>query len=212
MIYIEKIEVTGFAQNCRILGEPGTKKAVVVDPGGDIEKIVSALEKRTWNLEQIWLTHSHVDHCGGVQDLKDRTGAILYGHKGEAEMRSHVREICSYYGIEPGTMKNCPEPDKYIDGGDILQIGPYEFKALFTPGHSPGHLSFYNADNKIVLAGDVLFAGSIGRTDLPGGDHKTLLDSVRTQLFTLPGDTKVLSGHGEDTTIKIEQETNPFFS
>lgn len=210
MITVELVPVTDFAQNCRIIADTTTGNAVVIDPGGDIPKILSVLDKKGWICTQIWLTHSHLDHCGGVRALKAQTNAHLYGHKGEAEMRAHVEDICRYYGVPVGTMTNCPEPDTYIKGGELLTFAGEEFKVLFTPGHSPGHLSFYNQTGKFVISGDALFAGSIGRTDLPGGDHGTLLTSIREQLLTLPDETRVLSGHGDDTTIGQERRTNPF--
>lgn len=211
MIQIELLLVTDFAQNCRILGDPKSGDAVVVDPGGDVDLILSTLNKKGWKCKEIWLTHCHIDHCGGVKDLKDATMARVVGHRAEVEMRAHAEDICRYYGIPLGKMRNCPEPDQYIEGGETLNFCGYEFKTLFTPGHSPGHIAFYNASQGFVLSGDALFAGSIGRTDLPGGDTDTLLNSVRTKLFTLPDETKVLSGHGEDTTIGVEKSTNPFF-
>lgn len=211
MIKITNVLVTDFAQNCRIIGDVESKSAAVVDPGGDVPKILKALKDGGWECQQIWLTHSHLDHCGGVKELKDLTGAILYAHPIEKEMRAHVTDICAMYGLPVGMMQNCPEPDHYIEGGSELKIGDNFFTALFTPGHSPGHLSLYNASAKVVLGGDALFAGSIGRTDLPGGDHPTLIDAIRRELFTLPEDTVVLSGHGPDTTIGEEKRTNPFF-
>lgn len=212
MLKIELLTITEFAQNCRIVADEKSGDAIVVDPGGDVPIIIAALKKFGWRCKEIWLTHCHIDHCGGVKDLKDATGAKVLGHRAEAEMRAHAEDICRYYGIPLGSMKNCPEPDQYIEGGETLLFAGHEFKTLFTPGHSPGHIAFYNEPNKFVLSGDALFAGSIGRTDLPGGDTETLLSSVRGQLFTLPDDTRVLSGHGDDTTIGIEKKTNPFFT
>ena len=116
------------------------------------------------------------------------------------------------YGIPPGEMQSCPEPDVPIIGGEALSIAGYNFEVLFTPGHSPGHLCFYNSASHTLIAGDTLFAGSIGRTDLPGGDHVTLLRSIRQQLLVLPDDTRVLSGHGPDTTIGRERNSNPFLN
>ncbi len=211
MLRIETIVVSDFAQNCRIVWDSEDSKALVIDPGGDVELILEKLSDLKLTCDQIWLTHSHVDHCGGVKSLKDLTGnPALYGHKDEMEYRAKVREICSMYGVPAGEMQNCPEPEHYVKGGELLKFGQHEFKALFTPGHSPGHLSFYNQANKIVLAGDALFAGSIGRTDFPGCSHETLISSIREKLLTLPDDTRVLSGHGGETTIGVEKKTNPF--
>jgi len=204
------LEVTPFSQNCRLLFCPKSLEAVVVDPGGDAELILAELSKRNLNCSQIWLTHSHLDHCGGVADLIAATKAKLIGHEIEKEMRAHVVDICSMYGLPPNLMKNCPEPDQYIKGGEVLRFSEYEFETLFTPGHSPGHLCFFHRPSSTLLAGDTLFNASIGRTDLPGGDHKTLLKSIKNVLFALPKETKVLPGHGPDTTISKEMVSNPF--
>jgi len=211
MLYIETLTITDFAQNCRILADPSSQTALVIDPGGSVEEILTVLNDKKLKCLEIWLTHSHLDHCGGVMKLQEATGAKLIAHPAEKEMRSHVKEICQAYGIPVGTMNNCPEPETYIHGGEVLSFGPYDFKVLFTPGHSPGHVSFFCPQQKFVISGDALFAGSIGRTDFPGGHHQTLLDSIRQQLFSLPDETRVLSGHGPDTTIGKEKRTNPFF-
>jgi hydroxyacylglutathione hydrolase len=210
MLRIITVEVTPFAQNARILICPATGKSAVVDPGGDVERIVDVLKEQGLSCEQIWLTHSHLDHCGGVADLIAFSGAKLVGHPNEKSMRENVVNICRMYGVPPSTMKNCPEPDVYITGGEDLTLGNEMLNVLFTPGHSPGHVSFYHAPTSTLIAGDTLFAGSIGRTDLPGADHATLISSIKNVLFALPGDTNVLPGHGPDTQIDIERKSNPF--
>ncbi len=210
MLKIITVEVTPFAQNARVLVCSRTGKAAVVDPGGDVERIVGALKEEGANCDQIWLTHSHLDHCGGVADLIALTGARLVGHPDEKYMRENVVNICQMYGVPADIMKNCPEPHEYIRGGEELKVGEETLKVLFTPGHSPGHVSLYHEPTSSLIAGDTLFAGSIGRTDLPGGDHATLISSIRNVLFALPGDTKVLPGHGPDTQIDIERKSNPF--
>lgn len=211
MFTIETIEVTPFQQNARLLYCPETKEAVVIDPGGDADLIAKRIEERGLSLQEIWLTHSHLDHCGGVADLKEVYDVPLLGHRIEEEMRKRVLDICSMYGLPKGTMKNCPEPERYIDEGDELSVGSYPFTILFTPGHSPGHLCFYHAPSHTLIAGDTLFSGSIGRTDLPGGDHPTLIKSIQEKIFTLPDETQVLPGHGPATTVAMEKQYNPFF-
>lgn len=211
MFKIISAVVTAFYQNCRLLVIPETKQAVVVDPGGEVEILLGVILENALKVDAIWLTHSHLDHVGGVKPLKEWSNAPIYGHKEEAFLRQGVEAQLKLYGLPRGTMENCPEPDHYIKGGDTIKFGPYDFQVLDTPGHSPGHLSFYCAQLKIVLAGDTLFAGSIGRTDLPGGNHEQLMKSIRDKLFTLPRDTEVLSGHGPNTTIGQELDTNPFF-
>lgn len=193
-----------------MLIDPETKGAVVVDPGGDAPEILEALSGHGATIEAIWLTHSHLDHCGGVADLLAKDEVPLFGHPIEAEMRSRVEQIAMMYGLPPGQMKNCPEPDNELVGGETLSFGGRSFQVRFTPGHSPGHVVFYCAEEGVLLAGDTLFAGSIGRTDLPGGNHEQLLDSISQQIYSLPDETRVLSGHGPDTTVGVERRTNPF--
>ena len=141
--------------------------------------------------------------------MKAATGAKVYGHPVEAMMRSRVEDIAKMYGILEG-MENCPEPDVFIGGGETLKFGRFSFDVLFVPGHSPGHVCFYEKAERVLLAGDTLFAGSIGRTDLPGGDSDTLLKNIREKLLCLPDETIVMPGHGPNTTILDEKETNPF--
>ncbi len=210
MLKIRKVEVTPFAQNCRVLACTRTKNAAVVDPGGDTHLITAVLAQEHLELEQIWLTHSHLDHCGGVADLKNKSGAAVYAHPLEKELRANVVAICKAYGIPPGSMQNCPEPDFPLNGGEQVTIGDEVFEVLFTPGHSPGHICFYHRESANLIAGDTLFAGSIGRTDLPGGDFSTLISSIKDVIFALPLETAVLPGHGPDTTVAHEKNTNPF--
>jgi len=210
MLEIVHFPVTAFPQNCRLLIDSERNLAVVVDPGGEAERILAELKRRNLECTEIWLTHSHLDHCGGVSDLKEATGAKLTGHPEEQSMRQRVEEICQMYGIPPGDMKNCPEPEQYITGGELLDFGGHSFEARFTPGHAPGHISFYCKELATIISGDTLFAGSIGRTDLPGGDYDTLIRSITEQILSLPDETAVLSGHGPDTTVGVERKTNPF--
>lgn len=210
MLEILTCVVTPFMQNSRILFEPGSGTAVVVDPGGDVDQILHELAKRQLRCDEIWLTHSHLDHCGGVRRLKEVTGARVLGHPGEAEFRSRVVDIAAMYGLPGSDLQNCPEPDTMLTGGETLTIGEATFEVLFTPGHSPGHLCFYNRSNRVLVAGDTLFQGSIGRTDLPGGDFDVLMASIRGVLLKLPLDTRVLPGHGPETAIGLEARSNPF--
>jgi len=212
MLEIITFPVTSFPQNCRFLIDSESKEAVVIDPGGEAHRIISELENRSAKCVEIWLTHSHLDHCGGVRDLKEATGAKLTGHPEERSFRARVEEICEMYGIPPGEMKNCPEPEQYITGGEVLSFANHSFEARFTPGHAPGHISFYCQERGVLIAGDTLFAGSIGRTDLPGGDYETLITSIREQILTLPDETVVLPGHGPDTTVGFERKNNPFLN
>lgn len=210
MLNYQIIQVTPFFQNCLILFNQDSKNAVVVDPGGEVEKITGFLNSKDLNCHEIWLTHSHLDHCGGVADLKKQTKAKVLGHKLESFFRTSVEQAKLMYGISDSDMKNSPEPDQYIDQGEKLMLDENSFEIYFTPGHSPGHLCFFHAESKILVAGDTLFYDSIGRTDLPYGNHNDLIDSIKNKLFKLPDDTIVLPGHGEITTIGREKRFNPF--
>lgn len=210
MLTVTTIPVTVFDQNARVLACSDTRDAVIVDPGGDPTKIIDAIERRQLRCTAIWLTHSHLDHCAGVAELLKVYKVPLIGHKDEAPMRAHVASIAAMYGLPADEWPNCPEPTQYIVGGETLAIGNVKAKVLFTPGHSPGHVSFYFEHDGVLVSGDALFAGSIGRTDLPGGNHEQLLASIKRELLNLPDSTQVLSGHGPDTTIGAERVGNPF--
>lgn len=210
MLTVTTIPVTVFDQNARVLACSDTRDAVIVDPGGDSKKIIDVIVRKQLRCTAIWLTHSHLDHCAGVSELLEVYKVPLLGHKEEAPMRAHVSSVAAMYGLPGDEWPNCPEPTQYIRGGEVLQIGNVKAKVLFTPGHSPGHVSFYFEDDGVVVSGDALFSGSIGRTDLPGGNHEQLLASIRKELLTLPDKTQVLSGHGPDTTIGAERVSNPF--
>lgn len=212
MIVIDTIEVTAFIQNCRIISVTGCPFALVIDPGGSIDLIATHLKKKGLSLKEVWLTHAHLDHCGGVAQLYKTLGRVpLLAHPGEKLLRENIEGIAKLYGITDEILENCPEPTKEIVGGETLEFVGQKFEVLFTPGHSPGHLCFYNRQEGVLIAGDTLFAGSIGRTDLPGGDYSLLISSIREKIFTLPPETRVLPGHGPDTTVGEEMRTNPFF-
>lgn len=207
---IHTLVVTPFQQNARIVHPVGSCEAVIVDPGGEADLILRELEKFGLSLSAVWLTHSHLDHCGGVAAILERYPVPLFGHRVEAEMRAHVVDICEMYGLPPGDMQNCPEPDQYLEEGQRISVGTEQFEVFFTPGHSPGHVVLYHAGDGVLLAGDTVFAGSIGRTDLPGGDHETLLESIRAKVLSLPDETRILCGHGPETTVGRERKSNPW--
>jgi hydroxyacylglutathione hydrolase len=217
---IETITVTPFEQNSRLIIDTNNSVGAVLDPGGEVSRIINCIEKRRINIKSILLTHSHLDHIGGVVDLieylekKQGQKPDLYGHIIETEMRSHAPDIAKAYGLSPNDYKACPEPDVYIEDGDLVEIGSIKLNVFFTPGHSPGHVVYYSekgeSSEPVLFAGDTLFAGSIGRTDLPGGDYETLRRSIYDKIFTLPDNTLVLPGHGTDTEVGREKHSNPF--
>jgi glyoxylase-like metal-dependent hydrolase (beta-lactamase superfamily II) len=202
------IPVSAYEQNCRVLIAGG--KAIVVDPGAEAKKILGAIAGAGAVMHEIWLTHSHLDHCGAVAELLEHAAVPLLAHPGEKMFRERIRDISIAYGLGYEDMRNCPEPTQELLGGERLDFEGYGFEVRFTPGHSPGHLVFYCAQEGVLLAGDTLFSGSIGRTDLPGGNANQLLDSIRREIYTLPDETHVLSGHGPDTTVGEEKMNNPF--
>ena len=203
---IKHLAVGPLQANCFIIGCKNTKKAAVVDPGGEGDKILTALNDSQLNLEYILNTHGHFDHVGGNASLKNATGAKILIHKEDEPMLSMVSASASSWGM---MAEDSPPPDKTIDEGDEITFGDVTLKVIHTQGHSRGGVSFYTEG--FVFVGDTLFAGSIGRTDLPGGNYQDLIDSVKTKLFTLDDNVQVLPGHMQDTTIGVERSTNPFF-
>jgi glyoxylase-like metal-dependent hydrolase (beta-lactamase superfamily II) len=203
------LEVGPLQVNCYILGCEKTKEAVVIDAGGDVDKILNVLNKNNLNLKYILCTHSHFDHISGNKELKDATNAKIIIHSAEADSITNISSSAMLFGIN---IHNSPPADILIKHGDIIKVGEeILLETLHTPGHSAGSCSFILQGLPVVFVGDTLFAGSIGRTDLPGGDYNTLINSVRTKLFILPDETKALPGHGPETTIGHEKKYNPFF-
>lgn len=203
------IPVTELEQNCRVIAN-AAGECVVIDPGGDVEKILGFVKSNNLKLKGIYLTHSHFDHCGGVAALLRAEPKLpLYGHPQEKGFRARVKEIAHMYGLSDA-FENSPEPTQYLNGGETIQIVGAVVKVLFVPGHAPGHLCFYFPEEKTLVAGDTVFAGSIGRTDLPYGDHDLLLTSIKEKIFPLPDATIIMPGHGPDTTLAEEKRSNPY--
>ncbi len=192
--------------NCYILGCERTKEAAVIDPGGDADKILIALANDQLRCLYIINTHGHFDHSADNKRLKEVTGGQLLIHQADVPMILHQSRSGGMWGIH---VDNSPPPDRYLGEGDIITFGDVSLKVFHTPGHSPGGISL--ATDKIVFVGDTLFAGSIGRTDFPGGDYEGLLRNVRNKIFTLGDDVVVYPGHGPKTTVGRERKTNPFF-
>jgi len=191
--------------NCYILGCEKTKKAVVIDPGGNVQQILAILARHQLDLEMIINTHGHFDHIGGNKELKEKTGASLLVHRLDRSLLIQARETAAIFGLSASPS---PEPTRELVGREQLNVGDLSLRVLHTPGHSRGGICLYTEGH--LFSGDTLFAGSIGRTDLPEGDYSQLIASIREQLLPLPEDTRVYPGHGPSTTIGDEKQHNPF--
>jgi len=202
------VPVTPFQQNCTLLWCEVTKRAVVIDPGGDLPKVERAITRAGISVDKIWLTHGHVDHVAGATDLKTNLKVSIEGpHKDDLFLLQHVAETGRSYGMWNASNVT---PDRWLEEGDQVQIGELTFDVLHCPGHSPGSIVYFNPVQRLAIVGDVLFAGSIGRTDLPGGDYQQLIESIRDKLLPLGDDVAIISGHGPTSTIGHERATNPF--
>jgi glyoxylase-like metal-dependent hydrolase (beta-lactamase superfamily II) len=204
------LPVTPMQQNCSILECEQTRRAAVVDPGGDVERITEALEESALELERILVTHAHADHAGAVSALQSRFGVPVEGpHKAD---RNWVRTL-SVQGKMMGVQGSAAfRPDRWLSEGDRVHFGQVELEVLHCPGHTPGHIAFFDRGSRVLIAGDLLFQGSIGRSDFPGGDHQTLLRSIADKLLPLGDDVVVVPGHGPATTIGHERKSNPFLA
>ncbi len=193
--------------NCSILGDPVTKRAIVVDPGGAHERILHEVRQLGLTVTHIVHTHAHFDHFLASGEMKKATGAILCLHQDDMELWKMLEMQCRTFGVSSVSV---PLPDHWLADEERLRIGEFEAIALHTPGHTPGSMSFHVPTEQLVLAGDTLFRGSIGRTDLWGGDFDAIEHSVRERLYTLQESTVVVTGHGPETAIGLEKETNQF--
>jgi hydroxyacylglutathione hydrolase len=205
---IHKILPVGPLQcNCSVIGDEQTREAMVIDPGDQIEDILGILSQEKLTLKQIVITHAHIDHVGGAMKLKVATGAPILMNQSDYTLLKMLDMQAAWVGMKaPGAV----QVDEAVDEGRVLRIGDISSSILHTPGHTEGSICLYFPQEKKLIAGDTLFAGSIGRTDLPGGSFDKIMRSLHNRVLTLPDDTQVTPGHGPQTTIGDERETNPF--
>lgn len=204
----ESIPVGPLSVNCFVVACEQSREGIIVDPGGDVESIATLVEKHGLTIHTIINTHGHFDHVGGNQQALKLFGSRLLIHQADAPMLSRSAEVARKYGL-PG--ENSPEADAYLVDGMEVFFGICRLKVLYTPGHTLGGCCLYFEEEQKIITGDTLFADSIGRTDLPGGSHEQLLNSIRTKLFTLPDNVIAYPGHGPQTTIGHEKRNNPYF-
>ncbi|MHC1741688.1 MAG: MBL fold metallo-hydrolase [Syntrophobacteraceae bacterium] len=209
----EQLVVGMLQTNCYILGDRANGVAVVIDPGGDKARIANRLQQLELELVAILNTHGHFDHVMDAWPLKEMAGGEIYlPAKDEYLLNDRMVGLAAVLGPAGGSgSKTNPVVDHSMKEGDVLTFGAIRLEVLDTPGHTPGHVSLYSPETESIFVGDTLFAGSIGRTDFPGGSFEQLIRSVRNKIFTLPGNTKVFPGHGPETTVEHEKRTNPFF-
>jgi len=200
--------VTALQQNCTIVWCVKTRKAAVIDPGGEVPRLLKGIADQGLTVEKIWITHGHMDHAGGTAELKAATGAPIEGpHPADQFWIDGIEEAGARYGV-PGA--KVFTPDRWLYDGDVVTLGETTFEVRHCPGHTPGHVIFFNRAARFAQVGDVLFKGSIGRTDFPQGNHQELLDSITGKLWPLGGDVSFVPGHGPMSTFGAERRANPF--
>ena len=204
---IKQLPLGPLQTNCYFLGCSATKEAAIIDPSDSGDALAKFISENGYTLTHILLTHSHCDHVGGLADLKNATGAPIYAHEDAVPLLRNATQSAARFGL---SMDAQPDPDHFLNEGDQVKVGELTLEVFYTPGHAPGHIVFYLKEHDVLFDGDVLFQGSIGRTDLPGGNFSELMNSIEQKLLPLPDETHVLSGHGNPTTIGRERATNPF--
>lgn len=202
------VPVTPFQQNCSVVWDEDSRIGAVVDPGGDVERIMAVVDKEQVRLEKILLTHGHLDHAGATAEMAAGLRLPIEGpHIGDQFWIDGMAQQSRMFGVAPLPSFT---PDRWLDGGDAVNVGPLTFTVHHCPGHTPGHVVFFHAPSRVAFVGDVLFDGSIGRTDFPGGDHDTLIRSIREQLWPLGDDVTFVPGHGPASTFGRQRRSNPF--
>lgn len=202
------IQVTPFQQNCTLIWDETTMTGAVVDPGGDLDRIESAIAEAGIKIEKILLTHGHLDHAGGADELRDKLGVKIEGpHKADKLLLDALEKQGKLYDMEG--LRNVT-PDRWLDEGDEVTVAGHKFEIFHCPGHSPGSVVFFNKAQRLALVGDVIFQGSIGRTDFPYGNHEALISAIKTKLLPLGDDVAFICGHGRPSQFGIERTTNPF--
>jgi glyoxylase-like metal-dependent hydrolase (beta-lactamase superfamily II) len=204
---LETFPVGPLQCNCTILGDQAAGEAIVIDPGDEVSRIHRRLTELGLKLKQILVTHAHIDHVGGALQLKRLTGAPILLNENDLPLLAMMASQAAWLGIDP---PETAPPDENLAEGLTVGLDQYPAQVLYTPGHTQGSICLHFAPLKLLIAGDTLFAGSIGRTDLPGGNSGQIIDSIHSRLLTLPDETKVLTGHGPETTIGAERRSNPF--
>ena len=204
---LEALTVGPFQENCYIVGDEGMGAGALVDPGDEATRVALAVEQTGLEIDWILITHAHIDHVGAVAALVDEYACPVLMHAEAEPMLQQLPIHAMMMGLRFGKV---PAVDRHIEDEEVLEVGALRLRALYTPGHAPGHLAFYVEGEGLVLSGDTLFAGSVGRTDLFGGDMDLLMRSINEKLMTLPDETRVYSGHGPQTTIGDERAHNPF--
>jgi len=200
--------VTPLAQNCTIVWCAKTRKAAIIDPGGEVPRLLAALKEHDLTLEKIWITHGHLDHAGGTAALKDATGCPIEGpHPDDAFWIDEMETAGARWGMPEARTFT---PDRWLADGDIVTLGETQFEVRHCPGHTPGHVIFFHREARFAQVGDVLFQGSIGRTDFPRGNHQQLIDSITGKLWPLGDDVRFVPGHGPMSSFGQERLTNPF--
>ncbi len=205
---LEVVPVTAFQQNCSVLWCEKTRRAAIVDPGGDLERVLKVIESNGLTLEKILITHAHLDHAGATAELARRYSVPIEGPQlGDQFWIEQMPAQAKMFGFPP-----CEAfvPTRWLQQGDHVTVGELEFEVRHCPGHTPGHVVFFHAPSRFAIVGDVLFAGSIGRTDFPRGNHADLIRSIRENLFPLGDDVTFLPGHGPTSTFGAERRSNPF--